>query len=380
MQEWEDFAATIPVLNAGNKTQLRDDAKAMLAAICVDLNSYQSVQEEIDKSKGNGPHIPVDTAAEAHAIDRVQAGFTVEQLVAEYRALRASVLRLWQNRMKKADEFDLRDMLRFNEAIDQSIAESIARFSAMWRDSQNIFLAILGHDVRNPLGAISMGTQLIMHDPTLPARHHKTAAQILRSAKRVVDIVSDLLDFSTSHLGSGIPVTLEEYNLSAECRSIVHEMTLFHPDRIFKAEIVDNIAVLWDRARVSQAVSNLIANAVQHGSLSSPIWFAVDLQHTDVMITIQNEGEIISPSRLRMMFDPGRSFSIKSPSERKASHSQNLGLGLYITNEIVLAHGGTIWVTSTQSTGTTITVQIPLSGKPPVPPALPQISVAASVF
>ncbi|HEX8611069.1 MAG TPA: HAMP domain-containing sensor histidine kinase [Telluria sp.] len=363
LQEWEDFASTLHALTSATKAQLRDHAKAILAAICLDLETYQSVQEGIDKSKGNAPSAAAETAAEAHALDRLQAGFSVEELMAEYRALRASVLRLWQSRVKQADESDMQDMLRFNEAIDQSLMESLAHFSAMQRDAQNVFLAILGHDVRNPLGAIGMGTQLILQDSTLAPRHLKVAAQVLRSTQRVTDIVADLLDYATSHLGGGIPVTLAHYDLSAECRSVVQEMKLFHPERQFSVEVEDDIKVAWDRARMSQALSNLLANAVQHGAATSPIWVTVGRQGTDVMMVVQNEGEIISSARLRAMFDPAKSFAMKSTSERSASQSANLGLGLYITHEIVLAHGGNIWVSSTELEGTTIKMQIPSDGK-----------------
>jgi signal transduction histidine kinase len=365
LQEWEDFAGTLHKHDLATKAQLRDHAKAILAAICLDLDTYQSVEEGIEKSKGNAPEVPEETAAELHAADRLHAGFNVEELVAEYRALRASVLRLWQDRVKKADANDLQDMLRFNEAIDQSITESLARFSAMLRDSQNVFLAILGHDVRNPLGAISMGTQMIMQDTSLPPRHLKVAAQVLRSTQRVTDIVADLLDYSTSHLGGGIPVTLGKYDLSAECRSVVQEMKLFHPERDFKLDVEDGITVVWDRARISQAISNLMANAVQHGSESSPIWVTVNVQGADAVIIVQNEGEVISPARLRVMFDPGKTFVMKTTSERSASQTSNLGLGLYITHEIVSAHFGKIWVTSTSSEGTTFKVQIPLIAPAP---------------
>ncbi|MFB9244199.1 sensor histidine kinase, partial [Massilia antarctica] len=361
--EWEDFAVTLHPLTSASKKQLRDHAKAMLAVICVDLDSRQSIQEGIEKSKGNAPGTADDTAAESHAVDRMQSGFTVQELMAEYRALRASVLRLWQERVKSANEFDLQDMLRFNEAIDQALTESIARFSSMVLDSQNVFLAILGHDVRNPLGAISMGTQLIMQDTALPVRHLKVAAQIFRSTQRVVDIVSDLLDYSTSHLGGGIPVTLAEFDLSLASRSAVQEMQLFHPTRDFALEIDENISVTWDQARMSQALSNLIANAVQHGSGATPILIKISQAGNDVVIVVRNAGEKISLTKLRAMFNPSQSFAIKSTSERSASQTGNLGLGLYITHEIVSAHGGEIRVTSTESEGTTMTLKIPMTGK-----------------
>lgn len=363
LQEWEDFAMTLESLKKANKVQLRDHAKAMLAAVCKDLDSHQSVEEGIEKSKGHAPDAvdAGDTPAQSHAIDRLHAGLTIEELMAEYRALRASVLRLWQARVKKADEFDLQDMLRFNEAIDQSLTESLSRYSTMFRDSQNVFLAILGHDVRNPLGAISMGTQLILQDTDLPSRHLKVATQVLHSTQRVTEMVADLLDYSTSHLGSGIPVTLAEYDLSAESRAVVQEMKLFHPGRKFSLELDDDLIVTWDRARISQALSNLMANAVQHGALASSIWISINRHQDDVIMVIQNEGEVISPSKLRTMFDPGKSFAMKTTSERNASQTNNLGLGLYITHEIVIAHGGHIWVTSTELEGTTVKVQIPVA-------------------
>lgn len=367
LQEWEDFAGTLESLDSANKAQLRDHAKAMLAVICADLDSFQSVEQGIEKSKGHAPDAAdaADTAAESHAVDRLNAGFSIEELMAEYRALRASVLRLWQAKVRKADEFDLQDMLRFNEAIDQSLTESLSRYSTMIRDSQNVFLAILGHDVRNPLGAISMGAQLILQDTNLPSQHLKVATQVLHSTQRVTEMVADLLDYSTSHLGSGIPVTFAEYDLSAESRAVVQEMKLFHPERKFSLELDDNLIVVWDRARISQALSNLMANAVQHGAPASSIWITVSRQQDDVVIVIQNEGEVIAPGKLRTMFDPGKSFAMKSTIERNASQTNNLGLGLYITNEIVIAHGGRIWVTSTEREGTTVKVQIPMTVNTP---------------
>ncbi len=118
---------------------------------------------------------------------------------------------------------------------------------------------------------------------------------------------------------------------------------------------------------MSQALSNVIANAVEHGAANSPIWVTLALEGTDVSIVVQNEGPVISPLRLRTMFDPGKSFSIKSSSERSASQSANLGLGLYITHEIVLAHSGSIWVSSTEREGTTLKIRIPAHPTPAAP-------------
>ena len=361
LQEWEDFAATLNPLASASKLRLRDHAKDMLKVIAADLETEQDAQEGIEKSKGHAPAAQGATAAESHAEDRMMSGFSIEELMAEYRAMRASVLRLWQLNVQKADELDLQDMLRFNEAIDQSLTESIAKYSAMLRDSQNIFLAILGHDVRNPLGAISMGTQLIMQDDTLPAKHHRVAAQVLKSTQRVTEIVADLLDFSTSHLGGGIPITAAAMDFRIECEAVVNEMKVCHPGRKFELAMHGDLHVHWDRARISQALSNLLANAVQHGSPTEPVLITISREKSDVVWIIQNAGDVIAPERLRTMFDPVKTFAIKSASERSASQTHNLGLGLYITHEIATAHGGGIRVTSTASHGTNFTLRIPAS-------------------
>ena len=359
LQEWEDFAETLHPLTSATKLQLRDHAKEMLKVISADLETAQAVEEGIAKSKGRAPPTSTETAAESHAEDRLMSGFTIEELMAEYRAMRASVLRLWQKKMQKANELDLQDMVRFNEAIDQALTESIARYSAMLRESQHVFLAILGHDVRNPLGAISMGAQLLMQDDALPKKHQRVAAQVIKSSQRIAEIVADLLDFSTSHLGGGIPVTTAAMDFRGECEALVNELMIFHPGRILELEMHGDLHVHWDRARISQALSNLIANAVQHGSAKAPVRITISREKSDVVWVIQNEGAAISAARLKTMFDPVKTFAIKSASERSASQSHNLGLGLYITHEIVLAHGGKIRVTSTAANGTTFTLRIP---------------------
>ena len=367
LQEWQDFATTLHPLQSSSKVQLRDHAHEMLKVICLDLDTFQAEHDSVEKSHGNAPEVAGDTAAEAHAADRLESGFSIEELMSEYRAVRASVLRLWQRQVKSANEYEVQDMVRFNEAIDQSLTESIARYSSMLRDTQNVFLAILGHDVRNPLGAISMGAQLLLQDDTLAPKHHKLASRILGSTQRVNEIVSDLLDFSTSHLGGGIPVRPEGYDFEPECQAVVDEIRTFYPERRIELDISGDLNVDWDRARIAQALSNLIANAVQHGRKGAPVWVSVNGAET-VEWVVQNEGEVIDPMRLRTMFDPIKQFAIKSAIERSSSQTNNLGLGLYITREIVGAHGGHVTVMSSADDGTTFTVHLPRRTAPAAAP------------
>lgn len=363
LQEWENFALTLNPLRNSSKLKLRDHAQQMLYVICTDLDTYQAESAGIDKSRGLAHNSGGDTAAEIHAVDRMRAGLAIEDLLAEYRAMRASVLRLWQAQATGDDQLEVEDMLRFNEAVDQSLTESVARFSLMVRDSQNVFIAILGHDVRNPLGAISMGAQILMYDEALAPSHQKVAMRILDSTNRVTELVSDLLDFSTGHLGGGIPVTRAEYDLALQCELVVGEMRTGHPERVITLDMTGDLNVMWDRARINQALSNLVGNAVQHGAKDEPVWVTVHGDDDEVVVTIQNLGQIVDPASLRTLFDPGKRFAMRPADQRNSGGDDHLGLGLYITREIVAAHNGKIQVTSTETGGTTFTLSLPRTAK-----------------
>jgi signal transduction histidine kinase len=363
LQEWEDFAVTLHPLADSNRQKLRDHAQQMLMVICADLDTYQCEQESIEKSKGKAPAEASDTAAESHAVDRLESGFSIGELMAEYRAMRASVLRLWQKRVKGADEKAVQDMLRFNEAIDQSLTESVARFSALTRDMQNVFLAILGHDVRSPLGAIGMGAQVLLLDTALPPKYQKIAGRIASSTRRVNEIVNDLIDFSTSSLGSSMPIKPAPMDFGPECTHIVEEIRAFHPERQIKLELSGDLNVTWDRVRINQALSNLVANATHHGAKDQPVW--VSAQGGDgVTLTIRNMGAPMEPTHMRTLFDPAKRVAVRSASARAGDDADHLGLGLYITRDIVSAHGGAITVNSTLAEGTTFTVTLPREAQP----------------
>lgn len=360
LQEWEDFARD---LTRGSEhvmdtAELRDHAEEMLRIIAADLDTPEAAQESIDKSHGLEPQTDEYTAAERHAADRLTAGFTIEQLVAEYRSLRASVLRLWERHTRISGAAEIKDIVRFNEAIDQALTESVARFSSMVQESQNLFLAILGHDVRTPLGAINMGAQFLLFDEKLPAISRKMASRILNSNKRIDEIVGDLLDFASTHLGEGIPISPSAMNLADVCEDLIEEVRTFHPDHQIILKECCNAQVVWDSARISQAFSNLIANAIQHGSKTDPVTISVTAEEEEIVWTIHNKGDIIPSDTLRTIFDPTKRFALKTTNKCNLSQ-RNLGLGLYITREIISAHGGEIDVASHETEGTTFTIHLP---------------------
>ncbi|MDB5749061.1 MAG: hypothetical protein JWP72_3909, partial [Massilia sp.] len=305
------------------------------------------------------PQTAADTAAEIHAADRLAAGFTGEQVMAEYRALRSSVLRLWASQVAITTSEDIQDMIRFNEAIDQAQTESMARYAKMLREAQNLFLAILGHDVRTPLGAVSMGAQVLLQDQSLPSKALKVGLRIFNSSKRMDAIVRDLLDFSTSHLGEGIPVDPNTVDLGEICINVVEEAKTFHPDRKIEMAIEGDLSGAWDGARMAQAFSNLISNAVQHGKPECTIRVAIRGLPDEVIYEVRNEADVIPPAKLRNLFDPVKRFAIRPPGERAASRTQNLGLGLYVVKQIVAAHQGEVSVTSTEDDGVVFSARLP---------------------
>jgi hypothetical protein len=155
--EWEAFATTLSRCRGMDSLALRDHAEEILHAVVRDLRTAQTADDQARKSRGETAriaHAPA-TAAETHATLRARAGFDINALASEYRALRASVLRLWSADCG-TEPPDLDDVIRFNEAIDQSLAESIAFFSAEVERSRNLLLGMLGHDMRSPLQTIQL--------------------------------------------------------------------------------------------------------------------------------------------------------------------------------------------------------------------------------
>jgi len=358
VQEWEDFARAIepPDAPTDSKT-LRDHAARMLTAIAADLDTPQTKQEQSEKSKGRGPRSSEDTAAETHAVERLLSGFSIEQLVAEYRALRASVLHLWAGESKKGFLTDTHDIIRFNEAIDQAVNESIARYAKLVKQSQNLFLAILGHDLRNPLGTTINGANLIMRTNEIDSKNAAIATRIYNSGKRMGRLVDDLIDYTRTHLGSGLPITPKPADFALVCQNVVDEMRILYPERTIAFDAPDKLDGSWDGDRVAQMISNLLGNALQHGSKNDPVVMKVYPDAGDIIVTINNQGPPISPENLRSIFEPLVRFVENESTDSDTGTS--LGIGLYIVRQIVLAHGGSVNVESSQDDGTTFTIRLP---------------------
>jgi signal transduction histidine kinase len=363
LAEWETFARTCtPAAGTMDVDALRDHASAMLTVIADDLRTPQSGKEQTAKSKGLAAVRRSDpaTAAEEHGAGRAGSGFTVEQMVAEYRALRASVVRLWTKKQGQLTTPDIEDLTRFNEAIDQALAESVARFGRDLDYAKEMFLAILGHDLRTPLGAIDVSVKFMLETGELPEPHRTLTSRIASASERANRMVGDLLDFTRSRLGGGIPVAPAETSVGEIVRGVVDEIAAVHPDRRIRVETHGADRGEWDGARIAQAVANIVGNAVEHTDADATVTVDVRGSEREVAIAIHNDGPVIPPDQLDGIFNP-----MKAGYQRAGSAigpSGSLGMGLYIAERIVHAHQGRIDVESAEGRGTTFTVRLPRRG------------------
>jgi signal transduction histidine kinase len=361
LAEWEEFAKSCAPASASMSiTALSDHASEMLTVIAEDLKTPQGSFEQSQKSKGHAPvSLTQDrTAAEKHGTGRAVSGFTLDQMVAEYRALRASVIRLWMKEQGEITSTDLDDLTRFNEAIDQSLSESITRFTQDLDNSKEMFLAILGHDLRTPIGAVMTSAKFMLETKELAEPHLTLTSRIVSSATRMNQMVGALLDFTRSRLGGGIPISPAKMNLGKVVHDVVEEISAAHPGRTIEVNARGALKGEWDCARMSQVLTNLIGNALEHGSDRTAVTVDVHGDEKDVSIAIHNRGAAIPEDQLDGIFN---AMKRQGMAETGKGPSGNLGLGLYIADQIVHAHKGRIDVESSEERGTTFTVHLPRS-------------------
>ncbi len=367
LAEWEIFARSIGAGEHLDRLALRDHARQILQATAGDMKSPQTAAERVQKSKGlDHPQESdaLDGASKLHAVDRLSLGFDLLEVMSEYRALRASVLRLWHNSSPDPDDRDIDDITRFNESIDQSIAQAVASYTRRVDQARDTFLAILSHDLRNPLNAIAMTAQMVPLVYKESADAIAWAEQISSSVSVMERMIADLLDYTRTRLGSGIPVKPKSLELESLGRELCEEFRSAHKKEDIRYSADGDLNGLWDSDRLRQAISNLLSNAIQHGSGDGPVALSLRGEKSNVFIEIHNGGAPIPRGELPKIFDP----LVRGAS---AEHSTNnrrgsMGMGLYIAREVAKSHGGRIDVTSTAKDGTSFTICLPREAPPRV--------------
>ncbi|HYW49363.1 MAG TPA: sensor histidine kinase [Gemmatimonadaceae bacterium] len=367
LAEWVAFARKRTGADGTNLIALRDHAADMLRQIADDLATPQTPREQFDKSQGtveeshgdeqSDAHPECDdSAAEAHGSGRANSGFTVGEMVAEFRALRASVLRLWIGQRVTLAQTDLDDMMRFNEAIDQAVAESVSRFTRDMDSSRDMFIGVLSHDLRTPLQSVLMTTEHLLHSTRIEAHEVEALGRAHRSAQRMQRMIDELLDFTRSRLGGGISITTGDIDVAAVARESVEEVSATCPDHSFDVQVDAALPGQYDGDRLRQVFVNLLANAAEHGLAGTPISLTASGSDSEIVVAVRNAGPVIAPEAMAGLFGPYKRLRQGAGTPRNSRH---LGLGLYIAEQIVTAHGGQIDVTSTDADGTCFTTRLP---------------------
>lgn len=246
------------------------------------------------------------------------------------------------------------------ERLNQSALDlSDAHDTAELRDQ---FIAVLGHDIRSPLQAIRLGTELLDMEVT-SARGRRLLGHMSKSLARIDNLVHDVLDFARGRLGGGIPVALHaDESLAEELMQVVHEVRASSGRNDIEVDMAIETAVVCDRKRMAQLLANLLGNAAEHGTRQVPVRLSVRGDADSFELVVRNGG-VIPADRLDKLFNP---FTRAIGDEPRPG----LGLGLYIASEIAKAHGGVLSVRSNAAEGTVFTYRMSCQARIKREPAL----------
>ncbi|WP_229513033.1 sensor histidine kinase KdpD [Massilia sp. AB1] len=356
--EWEAFATSFgAVADNMSSLELRDHAKQILEFVARDIQREESAEQTERKSHGRTSAPGTDDSASViHGKLRFASGFTLLQLIAEYRALRASVLKLWQQDCGVFSARHAEDMMRFNEAIDQSLADAAVAYSDKLHETRDTFLAILGHDLRGPLAATATAGTYLARPGAFDDRVRQIGVRVKRGAATMSGMVDNLLGLARTQLGEGIPIEPKECDLLEMCQWAVEDAQAAHPDARFDLHATGELMGTFDRARLQQLLTNLANNAAQYGTPGKPIDIKIVGQNDDVLLRVENRGPAIPKEALPHLF----TSLVQLPAEEgNARPASSLGLGLFIAKQIAVAHGGDIVVDSDEVNGTAFAVRIP---------------------
>ncbi len=349
VNEWEVFARSM--MRPGRPMtglELRDHADQILTAIVADMRSRQTASSQAAKSKGHGVDGELAEIGRVHAVLRIDNGFKLTQLVAEYRALRASVLRLWEGAGT-----DPGGVTRFNEAIDEALAEAVSSFTETTEAFRDQTLGVLGHDLRNPLSTVVMASSSMLESEDLDDGQRRMLTRIANNAARMTRLVADLIDLTKTRFGEVITISPTALDLERLCSQVLAEVDARGGDGapVVTFTASGDLRGVWDVSRIEQALVNLTNNAVKHRARGTVEVMARG-DESEVIVSVRNGGAVIEPAVLAKIFEP-QVRRVTAPTETF------VGLGLYVSAQIAIAHGGSLTATSTAEDGTIMTLRLP---------------------
>jgi signal transduction histidine kinase len=359
LSEWTAFAKkTAPAGEEMSDLALTDHAKAILGAIANDIETRQSKQQQYEKSQGDEVNFGErESAAAVHGRLRQASNFSLLQLSSEFRALRATVLRLWLPRVHQLSETTIQEMIRFNEAIDQALAESIVTFSARTDRTRDLFLAVLGHDLRAPLATVALAADLLTRPGIAGEKVAPLAQKAKRSAMLMGAMVTDLLGFTRLQMNAGMPTNRLMIDAQEVCQAAVADARAMYPGSTIVFRPSGNLTGSFDAVRLQQLVTNLLINAAQYSSKDHDVTLEATGSDDAITISVGNVGPVIPPESLNTIFQP--LVQLEPDSDEDARPTTSLGLGLFIAQETTAAHNGKLTVTSTEAEGTVFSAHFP---------------------
>ncbi|MGF1453341.1 MAG: ATP-binding protein [Opitutales bacterium] len=353
-QEWCAFAREhVAVAKDLSEWELRDHLEGMLEWLVADVETRQNGEEQERKSKGlsHGSELSFE-APLAHGTARAESGYGLADVSSEFRALRASVLRVIERRYDgNLGEPQFQELIRFNEAIDEAWLRSLRRAEQLFDQSQHWFLGILGHDLRSPLQTFSGITSVLALSDNLTSDEREMLRTAESSVSRMDEMIRNLLELTRLRLGTGLKIHPRRTCLHTLCGNLLRQMRVAYPNAKLTLESPGEMEIWADTERLCQMLANLISNALRHGKPGGPVTVSLEAPNEHVIIRLHNPGKPIPPEVRE------RLFSGKPVAGRHGVHQ--LGLGLYIVREIVASHDGKLAVESTEENGTTFTIHLP---------------------
>ena len=239
------------------------------------------------------------------------------------------------------------------DSEDRDQASELALLNASEAaDLREHFIAVLGHDLRNPLAAVGATAELLVRrtEPEIA----RLGSRLKTTTRRMSALIDDVLDFARGRLGAGIGVQLEErHDMASALHDVVEELRQAHPAREIVEDLALDRSLRCDRGRIQQLLSNLLGNALTYGSPDQPIGVSAMTNAGWFVLTVSNGGTPIAPDDLPLVFKPYWRPQASKPGG-------GLGLGLYICAEIARAHGGEMVVSSSVVSGTLFGTRLPV--------------------
>jgi signal transduction histidine kinase len=340
VERWEREArAELPALARMTRPVLIDHAYELLLGLAAWIDGDTS-----EAQRG------FEALVQGHALQRLGYAVGLETLMREYSKLRFVILSELLTEPHPPES-----MVLLHEGFDRAISAAIDRYSQRREEIRARFISVLGHDLRDPLSTVKISTDVLSRGGAATEEQQMIFARIGRACDRMQRMIGDVLDFARGHLGGGIPANPSLNDMADICRHVVEEIAAANPQRTIDVETSGDLRGPFDRDRVAQALGNLVGNAIEHTRARVEISAYESDDRTHVITTITSHGVAIPPDVQRRIFDP---FARGDDAQNR----RGLGLGLYIAQQVVLAHGATIDLASDEH-ATTFTIKWPRDPK-----------------